>query len=158
MTHEHELVDKLDGILERALAAVRLELRRLEPILAGLHDYERLDVHADTLDAVVAAIALYEQRIALLKIAEGALEALLGLVLGATRSQAALDEALRTAPASLRYQPIKLPPVTQAVYDDLADQQRTITAAFGEFEAEPEASTIEIEWGKPEDQPKATGE
>lgn len=143
----------LDGILERALAAIILELRRIAPIHEGLRDYERLNLHDDTRAAVVNAIALYDARVALLELAREVLEALLGL------GEIVPTAELATTFARVRYEPIKLPPVTQAVYDDLADNQRTITAAFGEFEVgdepEAEAERIEIEWGTPEDQPTA---
>jgi hypothetical protein len=137
--------DLLEGVLEKALAAVVLELRRITPIHEGLRDYNLVNIHEDTRVVVLHAIALYDERVALLEAARVALEALLGLV-----DLIPMNAEARAAVARLRYQPVKLPPVTQAVYDDLADNQHTITAAFGEFDVMNEARTLEIEWGTPE--------
>jgi hypothetical protein len=136
----------INGVLEAALAAIKIELKRVEPIHEGLRDYARLDLHPDTLRAVKQAIALYDRRVKLLEIAAAALEALL-------HGEAEVPTA--TAADIGSYAPIVLPPVSQEVYDDLADNQRTITAAFGEFHVEDEsneAASVDIAWGKPEEQ------
>ena len=145
--------DLLEGVLEKALAAVTLELRRIAPIHEGLRDYALLDLHEDTKVEVTNAIALYDARVVLLEAAKAALLALLGLV------DAIPMDDLQATVARVRYRPIKLPPVTQAVFDDLRDNQQTISAAFGEFDVAAEARTVSIEWGTPEPPaPNAQGE
>jgi hypothetical protein len=115
--------------VEEALAEVIAELERIAPIREGLDDYNSLDLQKDSKKVVSDAILLYDNRIRALETAKSALEALL----------------------QNGYPDLDIPPVSQAVYNDLTGNRDTIESALAEFETVEEAQSLKIEWGTPED-------
>ena len=100
----------------------------LVPLIEGLHDLERVNLQSSAQQAVTALDAVYTRRLAVL---DGALAALQALE---------ADD----------YPAVERPTVPAVVFDDLAENVSTITAAFGQFVEEPQATTLQLAIGEPE--------
>ena len=103
----------------------------IEPQIEGLHDFARLNIQSSTKEKVDAAIVDFERRLKLI------VEAL-----------ACLDNLVAD-----NYPVVAQRDVADAVYTDLAEQVKTVTAAFQKFSLNEEAVTAAIIPGTPRDQP-----
>lgn len=103
----------------------------IEPQIEGLHDFDRLNIKAETKSIVGSAIIDFERR---LKLIDEALVSLNNLV-------------------GDSYPNVPQRDVAEAVYTDLEDQVKTVTAAFAKFAVNEEAVTATITAGTPRDVP-----
>lgn len=116
--------------LEAALAEITQAIADMAPVHEGLRDYQRLNLTPDAQVDVAQALALYDERWALLMGAKTNLEGLL----------------------AAGYPALDVPPVSLAVYDDLVANHSTILAALEMFTLVDEAETLTIIQGVPEPQ------
>jgi len=103
----------------------------IEPQIEGLHDFARLNILPPTKEKVDAAIVDFERRLKLIGEAIVCLDNL------------TVD----------KYPEVAQRDVADAVYADLADQVKTVTAAFQKFSLNEEAVGATITPGTPRDQP-----
>ncbi len=113
--------------LEDLKAEMTVAQATLLPIIEGLEDFNRLNIKPETKGIVTAFLGEARKRQTLLANAQAALD---GLV---TDEYPSLDTRI----------------VKDAVYEDLADQKRTIDAALDKFTPAEEADTITIVPGTP---------
>jgi hypothetical protein len=114
--------------VDEARAEIAALLAEFAPILEGLRDYGRLNLKPETQTVVQQAIAAYENRVAKL-----------------------VD--LETAAAALvadGHPEIPIKEVSELVYADIADQERTIQAAKSRFRPPEPASAFQFATGTTE--------
>jgi hypothetical protein len=112
-------------VVDEALEEILTALENTDPLLEGLRDYARLNLKPETMAVINEAIQHHERRVVQLASARDAMTSLLA-------------DGFPTLPVH---------EVTQAVYDDLAENNRTIDAAFAHFTARERASTLGLESG-----------
>jgi hypothetical protein len=112
--------------VEDALVELEAALAVVMPMLEGLNDYNRLNIHDDSRVVVGDALNYYQTRVTLLQQAIAALEALL----------------------QHGYPELQKFEVSESILLDLQEQQTTITAALGQFGAKAPA-TLKVTVGTP---------
>jgi hypothetical protein len=111
-----------------ALVEIDAQLGVLNPQYEGLKDFLRLNIKPETTAAVQAVLTLYDKRVGLL----------------ATTKDMLARLRIDGHPATFDMQQ-----VAAIVYADLADQQATISAAFGIFASDP-ATALGLSASPPE--------
>lgn len=117
-------------VVDEALEEVSAAILALEPVLEGLYDYSRLNIQPETLTIIQNTIAEHERRKALLTAAE----------LGMTQL---LEDGYPLLPVH---------EVNQLVYEDLAAQEESISAALAHFQ-QATAASLGLEPGAVEPKP-----
>ena len=104
------------AVLEELAAA----LADIEPAHEGLRDYAELDIQSATKQEVTSVLGQYDRRVDLLQNAKRTLEKLI----------------------ADGYPDLPVHEVADAIYADLADQERTIAAALAKFSSTGKAATL----------------
>lgn len=120
---------KLDDLKAELLAAKAL----IKPQIEGLHDFDSLNLHAESKAVIDTAIVDYERRLGLINTALDALGALSG-------------DGYPTMPVRA---------VPQKIFVDLEENVSTIEAAFAQFSSIGQAVNVIITAGTPV--PKTSG-
>jgi hypothetical protein len=115
------------GLLDELKAELLAAKTTIEPQIEGLHDFARLNLKPETLEAVKSATVDFERRLKLINE---------GLV--------ALDNL-----ASDQYPSVPERNVEAAVFNDLRENVSTIEAAFKKFALPDPAVTVQIIPGIP---------
>lgn len=115
--------------VEAAIVEIADKLAQFAPEHEGLRDFTRLDLKPETQAEVAASLANYDRRVGLLETAKAACEALM--------ADGHPDLPVREIPAS--------------AFEDIAANHNTVMAAYARFSPAPEAATITVVPGQPED-------